>query len=83
MALLMPVISLGGIYAGIFTPTESASVACVYALIVSAFVYKELDLKKLYKIHLLLHQTLLKVHFHNLIKEVYFHFLIQLTLLCY
>ena len=46
----MPIIILGGIYAGIFTPTESASVACIYALIVSFFVYKELDLKKLYKI---------------------------------
>lgn len=50
LALLMPIIILGGIYAGIFTPTESASVACIYALIVSFFVYKELDLKKLYKI---------------------------------
>ena len=50
MALLMPVIILGGIYSGIFTPTESASVACVYALVVSFFVYKELTLKKLYKI---------------------------------
>lgn len=46
----MPVIILGGIYSGIFTPTESASVACVYALVVSFFVYKELTLKKLYKI---------------------------------
>ena len=50
LALLMPVIILGGIYSGIFTPTESASVACVYALVVSFFVYKELTLKKLYKI---------------------------------
>ncbi|MDD5833307.1 MAG: TRAP transporter large permease [Clostridiales bacterium] len=52
LALLMPVIILGGIYAGIFTPTESASVACVYALIVSAVVYHELTLKILYKIFL-------------------------------
>lgn len=50
LALLMPIIILGGIYAGIFTPTESASVACIYALIVSFFVYKEMTLKKLYKI---------------------------------
>ena len=50
LALLMPFIILGGIYAGIFTPTESASVACIYALIVSFFVYREMDLKKLYKI---------------------------------
>lgn len=50
LALLMPIIILGGIYAGIFTPTESASVACIYALVISIFVFKEVDLKKLYKI---------------------------------
>ena len=50
LALLMPVIILGGIYGGIFTPTESAAVACVYALIVSCFVFRELNLKQLYKI---------------------------------
>lgn len=41
-ALLMPVIVLGGIYSGIFTPTESAVVGVVYALMVSAFIYKTL-----------------------------------------
>ncbi len=50
LALLMPIIILGGIYSGVFTPTESASVACVYSLIVSCFVFKEIDGKKLYKI---------------------------------
>ena len=50
LALLMPVIILGGIYGGIFTPTESAAVACIYALIVSCFVFRELNLKQLYKI---------------------------------
>ena len=39
-AILMPVIILGGIYTGIFTPTESAAVAVVYGLIVSIFVYR-------------------------------------------
>ena len=43
-ALLVPVIILGGIYGGIFTPTEAAVVAVVYALIIGLFVYKELDL---------------------------------------
>ncbi|MDO4960643.1 MAG: TRAP transporter large permease [Eubacteriales bacterium] len=52
LALLMPVIILGGIYAGIFTPTESAAVACVYALIVSSVVYHELTFKILFKIFL-------------------------------
>lgn len=47
LALIMPIIILGGIYAGIFTPTESAVVAVVYGLIVSCFVYRELKLKKL------------------------------------
>jgi C4-dicarboxylate transporter DctM subunit len=48
-ALLMPVIILGGIYSGAFTPTESAIVACVYALLVGTFFYKELNIKKIYK----------------------------------
>ncbi|MGI6686585.1 MAG: TRAP transporter large permease [Bacillota bacterium] len=47
-ALLAPVIILGGIYAGIFTPTEAAVIAVVYALIVGVFIYKELDLKGIY-----------------------------------
>lgn len=46
-ALLMPVIILGGIYTGIFTPTESAVVAAVYGLLVGRFVYKELTWKAL------------------------------------
>lgn len=41
-ALFVPFIVLGGIYGGIFTPTEAAVVATVYALIVGKFVYKEL-----------------------------------------
>ncbi|MBZ4688582.1 MAG: C4-dicarboxylate transporter, DctM subunit [Clostridia bacterium] len=45
LALLMPVIILGGIYGGIFTPTEAANVAVVYGFIVGFFIYKELKLK--------------------------------------
>lgn len=41
-ALLMPIIILGGIYMGVFTPTEAANVAVVYGFIVGLFVYKEL-----------------------------------------
>lgn len=44
LALMMPVIILGGIYGGVFTPTEASIVAVFYALIVSCFVYRELDL---------------------------------------
>ena len=48
-ALLVPVIILGGIYGGIFTPTEAAVVAVVYALIVGLFIYKELDLTRIWE----------------------------------
>jgi len=46
-ALLMPVIILGGIMSGIFTPTESAAIAIFYGLFVGFFIYKELRLKDL------------------------------------
>ena len=49
-ALLMPLIVLGGIYAGIFTATESAAIACIYGLFVSCVVFKELKLSKLIQI---------------------------------
>jgi C4-dicarboxylate transporter, DctM subunit len=45
--IAMPVIILGGIYFGIFTPTEASAVAVVYALFVEFFVYKDMNLKKL------------------------------------
>jgi C4-dicarboxylate transporter DctM subunit len=46
-AMLMPFVILGGIYSGIFTPTESAVVAAVYGLIVGKFIYRELGWKAL------------------------------------
>jgi len=49
-ALLMPVIILGGIYGGIFTPTEASAVAVFYALVVGVFVYREINLKDLHAI---------------------------------
>lgn len=49
-ALLMPGIILGGIYGGVFTPTEAASVACLYGIMVGFFVYKELSWKICYDI---------------------------------
>ena len=42
--LMMPVIILGGIYSGIFTPTEAAAVSAVYGLIIGIFVYKKIRL---------------------------------------
>ena len=46
-ALLSPVIILGGIYSGIFTPTEAACISVVYSIIISLFVYKDLTWKGL------------------------------------
>jgi tripartite ATP-independent transporter DctM subunit len=48
-ALFMPVVILGGIYAGIFTPTEAAAVACIYAVIVSGLIHRELNWSKIWK----------------------------------
>jgi len=47
LALLMPVIILGGIYGGIFTPTEASAVAVFYALVVGVFIYREIKLPDL------------------------------------
>ncbi|MBM4761378.1 TRAP transporter large permease [Bacillus sp. B15-48] len=47
LAILMPVIILGGIYGGIFTPTEASAVAVAYAFIIGIFVYKEIKIKDL------------------------------------
>jgi len=49
-ALFLPIIIIGGIRFGIFTPTEAAVVAAVYALLVSTLVYKELSFQLLYKV---------------------------------
>jgi len=46
-SLLVPVIILGGIYGGIFTPTEAAVVGVFYALVVGVFIYRELTFKKI------------------------------------
>jgi C4-dicarboxylate transporter, DctM subunit len=47
LALAMPVIILGGIYGGVFTPTEASVVAVIYALVVGCLIYRELGLKDL------------------------------------
>ena len=46
-ALIAPVIVLGGIYGGIFTPTEAAAVSCVYSFIVGVFVYRETSIREI------------------------------------
>ena len=49
-ALLMPVIILGGIYGGVFTPTEASAVAVFYALVIGVVIYREIKIKDLYAI---------------------------------
>lgn len=53
-ALLMPVIILGGIYGGVFTATEAAAVAAIYAIPIGILVYKDLKVRSLYA---LLHES--------------------------
>jgi C4-dicarboxylate transporter DctM subunit len=48
--LLLIVVVMGGIYSGIFTPTEAAAMAAVYAFIVAVFVYKDMSLKQIPKV---------------------------------
>jgi C4-dicarboxylate transporter DctM subunit len=48
--LLLIVVVMGGIYSGIFTPTEAAAMAAVYAFIVAVFIYKDLPLKRVAKV---------------------------------
>ncbi len=45
--ILMPVLVLGGIYGGYFSPTQAASVACLYSLLIGFFIYKELTWGKI------------------------------------
>ena len=49
-ALLIVVVVIGGIYGGIFTPTEAAAASAIYALIISLFVYKDIKFKDLWDI---------------------------------
>ena len=49
-SLLAPIVILGGIYGGLFTPTEAAGVACIYAIVISMFVYREITWQQLWVI---------------------------------
>lgn len=64
LALLMPVIILGGIYSGFFTPTEAAVVAVFYGLFVGVFIYKEIrfkDLKNIFNSSIITMSTVLLI----------------------
>lgn len=49
-AMLAPVIILGGIYSGIFTPTEASAITCLYCLIIGIFVYREIKIKTVFSV---------------------------------
>ena len=51
-ALGAPFAILGGIYGGIFTPTEAAGVAAIYSIIVTMFIYRDIDWHELWRITL-------------------------------
>jgi tripartite ATP-independent transporter DctM subunit len=63
LALALPVIIIGGMKMGVFTPTEAAVVAAVYSFIVGAFVYRELKLGSLYQLILMAGKTTAVVMF--------------------
>nr|WP_276512622.1 TRAP transporter large permease subunit [Methylopila capsulata] len=63
LALGLPIIIIGGLKGGVFTPTEAAVVAAVYAVLVGAFVYRELTLPKLYEAMLMAVRTSAAVMF--------------------
>jgi len=48
-SILAPVVVLGGIYAGVFSPTEAAGVACVYAIVVVGLVYREIGPREIFE----------------------------------
>ena len=48
LALIMPIIIIGGILSGIFTATESGAIACAYAIVIGGLVYRELKLKNMF-----------------------------------
>ena len=49
-SMFAPVVIFGGIYGGLFTPTEAAGVACIYAIVISVFVHREMTLRELWTI---------------------------------
>jgi C4-dicarboxylate transporter DctM subunit len=51
-SLLAPVVILGGIYGGLFTPTEAAGIACIYAILISVYVHREITWSQVWDIML-------------------------------
>lgn len=74
-ALMVIFVVIGGIYGGIFTPTEAAAVSAVYAFVISYFVYKDIQLKDLYKVFLESAMTTSMIFFIIANAVVFAHFL--------
>ncbi|QKF58546.1 TRAP transporter large permease [Aliarcobacter lanthieri] len=74
-ALLIIVVVIGGIYGGIFTPTEAGAISVVYALFISFFIYKDLKVRDLYKIVLDSAQTSSMIFFIIANAMIFAHFL--------
>ena len=74
-ALMIIVIVIGGIYGGIFTPTEAGAFSVMYALVISMFVYKDTGVKDLYKIILDSAQTSSMIFFIIANAMLFAHFL--------
>ncbi|MBL3520505.1 TRAP transporter large permease subunit [Arcobacter lanthieri] len=74
-ALLIIIVVIGGIYGGIFTPTEAGAVSVVYALFISFFVYKDLKVRDLHKIVLDSAQTSSMIFFIIANAMIFAHFL--------
>ncbi|MDX4050682.1 TRAP transporter large permease subunit [Aliarcobacter skirrowii] len=74
-ALLIIFVVIGGIYGGIFTPTEAGAVSVIYAFFISYFVYKDMKIKELYKILLDSAQTSSMIFFIIASAMLFAHFL--------
>ncbi|MFW3328779.1 TRAP transporter large permease, partial [Aliarcobacter butzleri] len=74
-ALLIIFVVIGGIYGGIFTPTEAGAVSVMYAFFISFFVYKDIKMKDLYKIALDSAQTSSMIFFIIANAMIFAHFL--------
>ena len=76
-ALLLIVIVIGGIYGGLFTPTEAGAASAVYAFVVSVFIYKDLKIKDLYHIVLEAAMTSSMIFFIIANAMIFSHFLTE------
>jgi C4-dicarboxylate transporter DctM subunit len=73
--LMTIVIVIGGIYGGIFTPTEAAAVAAVWAFFISVFIYKDIKIKEIFKVSLESAKTTAMIMFIIANAMIFAHFL--------